>query len=92
MYFLFLVVLGGAPSLGPSKTGFLLVDAGYRHRESPGEIFDLKWFFHFTAILREFRREVSQASILIEPQIFTYGEGSSIPKEFVELLTPVLCY
>ena len=42
MYFLFLVVLGGAPSLGPSKTGFLLVDAGYRHRESPGEIFDLK--------------------------------------------------
>jgi len=70
----------------------LLVDAGGRHCESPGEIFDLKWFFHFTAILREFRREVSQASILIERQIFTYGEASPIPKDFVELLTPVLCY
>jgi hypothetical protein len=32
----------------------LLVDAGDRHRESPREIFDLKWFFHFTPFYGDF--------------------------------------
>jgi len=67
-FFLVFWLSGGAHSLERSKTCVLVIQTAAL--AIARGILDLeKWCFHLTIILRQFPREVPQATVLIERQV-----------------------